>query len=64
VINIITAVEEQWRGDGGEPHRQHGRAAEGRTQPGDGGEQSAEEMLSGGGLRTQKHAIEGEVSRR
>jgi hypothetical protein len=36
-------------GDGGEPHRRQERAAEGRTQLGDGGEQSAEEMLGGGG---------------
>jgi hypothetical protein len=41
-------VEEKWRGDGGEPHRRHERAAEGRTQLGDGGEQSAEETLGGG----------------
>jgi hypothetical protein len=34
----LTAVEEKWRGDGGEPHRLQDRAAEGRTQPGDGGE--------------------------
>jgi hypothetical protein len=58
----LTAVEGKWRGDGGEPHRWQERAAEGRTQPGDGGEQSAEETLGGGGLRTRKHAIEGEVS--
>jgi hypothetical protein len=57
-----TTVEGKWRGDGGEPHRWQERAAEGRTQPGDGGEQSAEETLGGGGLRTRKHAIEGEVS--
>jgi hypothetical protein len=43
----LTAVEEKWRGDGGEPHRLQERAAEGPTQPGDGGEQSAEEALSG-----------------
>jgi hypothetical protein len=35
--NLI-AVEEKWRGDGGEPHWLQVRAAEGRTQPGDGGE--------------------------
>jgi hypothetical protein len=36
--------------------------AEGRTQPGDSGEQSAEETLGEGELRTRKHTIEGEVS--
>jgi hypothetical protein len=46
----LTAVEEKWRGDGGEPHRWLGRAAEGQTQPSDGGEQSAEETLGGGGV--------------
>jgi hypothetical protein len=45
----LTAVEEKWRGDGGEPHRRQERAAEGRTQSGDGGEQLAEEALGGGG---------------
>jgi hypothetical protein len=55
-------VEEKWRGDGGEPHRQHERATEGLTQLGDGGEQSVEETLGGGELRSRKHAIEGEVS--
>jgi hypothetical protein len=45
----LTAVEEKWRGDGGEPHRLQERAAEGRTRPGDGGEQSAEEALGGVG---------------
>jgi hypothetical protein len=45
----LTAVEEKWRGDGGEPHWWHGRAAEGRTQLGDDGEQSVEGMLGGGG---------------
>jgi hypothetical protein len=39
----LTAVEKKWRGDGGEPHRLQERATEGRTRPGDGGEQSAEE---------------------
>jgi hypothetical protein len=58
----LTAVEEKWRGDGGEPHRRQERAAEGRTQPGDGGEQSAEETLGEGELWTRKHTIEGEVS--
>jgi hypothetical protein len=33
----------------GEPHRLQERAVEGRTRPGDGGEQSAEEALSGVG---------------
>jgi hypothetical protein len=45
----LTAVEEKWRGDSGEPHRLQERAAEGRTRPGDGGEQSAEEALGGVG---------------
>jgi hypothetical protein len=34
----LTAVEEKWRGDGGDPHRLQEGAAEGRTRPGDGGE--------------------------
>jgi hypothetical protein len=45
----LTAVEEKWRGGGGEPHRLQEGAAEGRTRPGDGGEQSAEEALGGVG---------------
>jgi hypothetical protein len=45
----LTAVEEKQRGDGGGPHRLQERAAEGRTRPGDGGEQSAEEALGGVG---------------
>jgi hypothetical protein len=45
----LTAVEEKWRGDGGEPHRWQERAAEAQTQPGDDGDQSAEETLGGGG---------------
>jgi hypothetical protein len=45
----LTAVEEKWRGDGGEPHRQQEGAAEGQTQLGDGGERSAEEALGGVG---------------
>jgi hypothetical protein len=45
----LTAVEEKWRGDGGKPHRLQERAAEGQTQPDDGGEQSAEEALGGVG---------------
>jgi hypothetical protein len=45
----LTAVEEKWRVDGGEPHRLQERAAEGRTRPGDGGEQSVEEALGGVG---------------
>jgi hypothetical protein len=44
----LTAVEEKWRGDGGEPHRLQERA-EGRTRPSDGGEQSVEEVLGGVG---------------
>jgi hypothetical protein len=47
----LAAVEEKWRGDGCEPHRRQERAAEGRTQPGDSGEQSAEETLREGELR-------------
>jgi hypothetical protein len=43
----LTAVEEKWRGDGGEPHRLQERAVEGRTRPSDDGEQSAEEALVG-----------------
>jgi hypothetical protein len=50
----LTAVEEKWRGDGGEPHRWQERAAEGRTQPGDGGEQLAEETLGRGGAADLK----------
>jgi hypothetical protein len=34
----LTAVEEKWRGDGGEPHRLQEGAAEGWTRPGDGEE--------------------------
>jgi hypothetical protein len=43
----LTAVEEKWRGDGSEPHRLQERAAEGRTRPGDCGEQLVEEVLGG-----------------
>jgi hypothetical protein len=45
----LTAVEDKWRGDGGEPHRRQEGAAEGRTRPGDGEERSAEEALGGVG---------------
>jgi hypothetical protein len=45
----LTAVEEKWRGDGGENHRLQERAVEGRTQMGDGGERSAKEVLGGVG---------------
>jgi hypothetical protein len=48
-VRNLTAVEEKWRGDGGEPHRWQQRVAEGRTLPGNGGEQSVEETLGGGG---------------
>jgi hypothetical protein len=58
----LTAVEEKWRGDGGEPHWRQEGAAEGRTQPSNGGEQSVDETLGEGELWTRKHAIEGEVS--
>jgi hypothetical protein len=43
----LTVLEEKTGGDGGEPHRLQEGAAEGRTRPGDGGEQSAEEALGG-----------------
>jgi hypothetical protein len=46
----------------GEPHQRQEGAAEGQTQPSDGGEKSAEVTLGEGELRTRKHAIEGEVS--
>jgi hypothetical protein len=46
----LTAVEEQWRGDEGEPQRLQEGAVEGRTQPGDGEERSAEEALGGVGV--------------
>jgi hypothetical protein len=48
-VQNLTAVEEIWRGDGGEPHQLQERAAEGQTRPGDGGEQSVEEVLGGVG---------------
>jgi hypothetical protein len=38
-------VQGKGRGDGGEPHQLQEGAVEGRTRPGDGGEQSAEEAL-------------------
>jgi hypothetical protein len=40
-------VEDKGGGDGGEPHRLQEGVAEGRTWPGDGGEQPAEEALGG-----------------
>jgi hypothetical protein len=43
----LATVEEKGGGDGGEPHRLQEGAAEGRTQPGDGGEQPTEEALGG-----------------
>jgi hypothetical protein len=43
----LAAVEEKGGGDGGEPHRLQEGAAEGRTRPGDGGEQPTEEALGG-----------------
>jgi hypothetical protein len=43
----LTAVEGKGRGDDGEPHLLQEGAVEGRTQPGDSGEQSAEEALGG-----------------
>jgi hypothetical protein len=48
-VRNLTGVEEKWSGDGGEPHRWQQWAAEGRTQPGNGGEQLVEETLGGGG---------------
>jgi hypothetical protein len=45
----LTAVEEKWREDGGEPHRLQEGEAEGRTRSGDGEERSAEEALGGVG---------------
>jgi hypothetical protein len=43
----LTAIEEKGGGDGGEPHRLQEGAAKGRTRLSDGGEQPAEEALSG-----------------
>jgi hypothetical protein len=43
----LTAVEGKGRGDSGEPYRLQEGVAKGRTRPGDGGEQSAEEALGG-----------------
>jgi hypothetical protein len=43
----LTAVEEKGGGDGGEPHQLQEVVAEGRTWSGNGGEQPAEEVLSG-----------------
>jgi hypothetical protein len=43
----LTAVEEKGGGDGGEPHRLQEGVVEGRTRPGNGGEQSVEEALGG-----------------
>jgi hypothetical protein len=45
----LSAVEEKWRGDGGEPHWLQEGVAEGQTRLGDGGERSAEEALGGVG---------------
>jgi hypothetical protein len=45
----LTAVEEKWRGDGGEPHRWQEGAVESRARPSDGGERSVEEALGGVG---------------
>jgi hypothetical protein len=61
-VRNLTAVEEKWRGDGGEPHRLQERAVEGRTRPGDGGKNWRRRRLVEWALRTQKQAIEGEVS--
>jgi hypothetical protein len=49
-VRNLTVVEEKWRGDGGEPHRLQEGVTEGRTRPGDSGELSAEEALSGLGV--------------
>jgi hypothetical protein len=43
----LTAFDQKGGGDGGEPHRLQEGVAEGRTQPGNGGEQPAEEALNG-----------------
>jgi hypothetical protein len=43
----LAAVEEKGGGDGDEPHRLQEGATEGRTRPGDGGEQPVEEVLGG-----------------
>jgi hypothetical protein len=43
----LAAVEEKGGGDGGDSHRLQEGAAKGRTRSGDGGEQPAEEALSG-----------------
>jgi hypothetical protein len=43
----LAAVEERGGGDSGEAHRLQEGAAEGRTRSGDGGEQPAEDVLSG-----------------
>jgi hypothetical protein len=43
----LATVEEKGGGDGGEPHWLQEGAAEGRTRPGDGGEQPAKEALGG-----------------
>jgi hypothetical protein len=40
-------VEDKGGGDGGEPHWLQEGVAEGRTWPGDGGEQPVEEALDG-----------------
>jgi hypothetical protein len=58
----LTAVEEKWRGDGGEPHRLQEGVAEGQTQPGDGEERSTRRRSVEWALWTRKQAIEGEVS--
>jgi hypothetical protein len=50
----LTAVEEKWRGDGGEPHRLQEGATEGRTRSGDGEERSVEEALGGVGVADSK----------
>jgi hypothetical protein len=43
----LAAVVEKGGGDSGEPHRLQEGAADGQTQPGDGGEQSKEEAFGG-----------------
>jgi hypothetical protein len=46
-VRNLSAVEEKGGGDGSEPHRLQEGVAEGRTRPGDGEEQSTEEVLGG-----------------
>jgi hypothetical protein len=58
----LAVVEEKGGGDDSEPHRLQEGAAEGRTQPGGGEEQPAEEAIGGVTLQTRERANEGGVS--